>query len=110
MRRGRYLRDVLLGSVCSALCRPLDWRVSPIHGFAHLVHKGGRCLREEENVDQMLVPLLCSLQVADLLFDPTLFAGEGRLQPDVIFSAAWFLHYSSRSGLMNFYRAGTYWR
>ena len=53
----RYLRDMLLGSVCSALCRPLDWRVSTIHGFAHLVRKSGRCLREEESVDQMLVPL-----------------------------------------------------
>jgi hypothetical protein len=95
LRRGRYQRDMLLGSVCSGLCRILDWRVSTIQGFAHLVHKGGRCLREEEKYRSNFGPFVCVRYrwMADLLFDPALFAGEGRLQPDVILSAAWFLHY-----------------
>jgi hypothetical protein len=43
---------------------------------------------------------VCSRWVADLLFDPALLAGEGRLQPDVILSAAWLPHIQGVPSLM----------
>jgi hypothetical protein len=65
--------------------------------------------REKVSIKFRSLVSVCYRRVADLLFDPALFAGEVNIQPDVILSAAWFLHYPWRSGLMNFYRAGTYW-
>ena len=104
MRGGRHPREMLLGLVFSALCHPFDPRMSTIHGFAHLVHEDGRCLRKEK-VSINFGPLFLFATDGWLIFsDAALFAGESLVPSNAIFSAAWYLHDSSRSGLMNFYR------
>jgi hypothetical protein len=74
--------------------------MSTIQGFAHLVHKGGRCLREEEKYRSSFGPFVRLRYSWWLIFSSMRRYLLERVDSARCDLSAWFLHFSRRSGVI----------